>query len=192
MLDDFRRELRESAEKFAQEEIAPLDEKADQTNTFPDQLWRKLGDMGFLGMTVEEEYGGTGLGYYEHCLVAEEISKASGSVGLSYVADSNLCMNQLRLNGSKYLKEKYLPKLCSGEYVGCLAMSESGSGSDVTSMQLRVEDKGDRWVLNGTKMWITNAPRADVIIVYAKSDPKNAKSMSTFLVEKGTKGFSVQ
>lgn len=164
----------------------------DRTDVFPKQLWRKMGDLGFLGMTVEEEYGGAGLGYYEHCLVVEEISKESGSVGLSYLAHSNLCVNQIRLNGSDAIKKKYLPKLISGEHVGALAMSEPNSGSDVTSMALRAEKKGDRYILNGTKMWITNGPCADVIVVYAKTNPElGHKGITTFLVEKNFKGFSV-
>ena len=151
-----------------------------------------MGDMGFLGMTVEEEYGGMGLGYYEHALVTEEISKASGSIGLSYIAHSNLCVNQIRLNANEALKKKYLPKLVSGEYVGALAMSEPNSGSDVTSMKLRAEKKGDRYILNGSKMWITNGPSADVIVVYAKTNPElNHKGITTFLVEKGSKGYSI-
>lgn len=155
-------------------------------------MWKKMGDMGFLGMTAEEEYGGAGLGYYEHCLVMEEISKASASIGLSYVAHSNLCVNQIRLNANENLKKKYLPKLISGEYVGALAMSEPGAGSDVTSMKLTAEKKGDRYILNGTKMWITNGPSADVIVVYAKTNPKlEHKGITTFLVEKNFKGFSV-
>jgi len=151
-----------------------------------------MGDMGFLGITVEEEFGGAGLGYYEHCLVTEEISKASGSVGLSYIAHSNLCVNQIRLNGNEAQKKKYLPKLISGEHVGALAMSEPNAGSDVTSMKLRAEKKGDRYVLNGNKMWITNGPIADVIVVYAKTNPeKGHKGITTFIVEKNFKGFSI-
>ena len=151
-----------------------------------------MGDMGFLGITVEEEFGGAGLGYFEHCLVTEEISKASGSVGLSYIAHSNLCVNQIRLNGNEAQKKKYLPKLISGEHVGALAMSEPNAGSDVTSMKLRAEKKGDRYVLNGNKMWITNGPIADVIVVYAKTNPeKGHKGITTFIVEKNFKGFSI-
>ena len=151
-----------------------------------------MGDMGFLGMTVEEELGGDGLGYYEHCLVTEEISKASGSVGLSYIAHSNLCVNQIRLNASEALKKKYLPKLISGDHVGALAMSEPNAGSDVTSMTLRADKKGDRYVLNGSKMWITNGPSADVIVVYAKTSPElGHKGITAFIVEKNYKGFSV-
>ena len=151
-------------------------------------MWRKMGDMGILGMTAPEEYGGTNLGYYEHCLVTEEMSKANAALALSYLAHSNLCVNQISLNASTAQKEKFLPKLCSGEFVGALAMSEPGSGSDVTSMQLKAEKKGDHYVLNGSKMWITNGPSADVIVVYAKTGPK---SISTFLIEKDFKGFSI-
>jgi isovaleryl-CoA dehydrogenase len=155
-------------------------------------LWPKLGELGFHGLTVEEEYGGAGLGYYEHCIVAEEISKFSGSVGLSYIAHSNLCINQIRLNGNHKQKEKYLPKLISGEHIGALAMSEPGAGSDVTAMQLRADKKGDYYVLNGSKMWITNGPSADTLVVYAKTDPaKEHRGISTFLIEKGMKGFGI-
>ena len=157
-LDETRQELRETFEKFASEECKPLSEQMDATQEFPRTLWRKLGEMGMLGITVEEEYGGMGLGYYEHCLATEEVSKANGSVGASYLAHSNLCVNQIRLNASEAQKHKYLPKLISGEHVGCLAMSEPSSGSDVTSMRLTAEKKGDRYILNGSKMWITNGP----------------------------------
>lgn len=164
----------------------------DKEDVFPKHLWKKMGEMGFLGITAEEEFGGAGLGYYEHCLVAEEISKQSGSVGLSYIAHSNLCVNQIRLNGSDMLKKKYLPKLISGEHVGALAMSETGAGSDVTAMSLKAEKKGDRYILNGHKMWITNGPSADVIVVYAKTTPDlEHKGITAFLVEKSFKGFSV-
>lgn len=191
-LDEMREGLRQSAEKFSNDEIAPLAVEIDKSDTFPRHLWKKMGDMGFLGMTVEEEFGGAGLGYYEHCLVTEEISKASGSVGLSYIAHSNLCVNQIRLNGNEAQKKKYLPKLISGEHAGALAMSEPNSGSDVTSMQLRAEKKGDKYILNGSKMWITNGPHADVIVVYAKTDPAlGHKGISAFIVEKNFKGFSV-
>lgn len=191
-LDEVREGLRDATEKFATEEIEPIAAEIDKTDVFPQHLWRKMGDLGLLGITVEEEYGGTGLGYYEHCLVIEEISKASGSIGLSYLAHSNLCVNQIRLNGSEAQKKKYLPKLISGEHVGALAMSEPNSGSDVTSMQLRAEKKGDRYVLNGSKMWITNGPCADVIVVYAKTNPElGHKGISTFIIEKNFKGFSV-
>lgn len=159
---------------------------------FPHEMWEKLGDMGMLGITVEEEYGGGGLGYTEHAIAVEEISKANAALGLSYLAHSNLCVNQIRLNGSEEQKHKYLPKLISGEHVGSLAMSEPGSGSDVTSMKLKAEKKGDRYVLNGSKMWITNGPTADVVVVYAKTDvDAGHRGISTFIVEKGTPGFSV-
>lgn len=164
----------------------------DKTMMFPHHMWKVLGDMGFLGLTVEEEYGGMGLGYYEHCLVTEELSKANAAFGLSYIAHSNLCVNQIRLNASEEQKQKYLPKLCSGEHVGALAMSEPNSGSDVTSMQLKAEKKGDHYVLNGSKMWITNGPTADVLVVYAKTNPAEGhRGISTFIVEKGMKGFSI-
>lgn len=184
--------MRETAEKFSTEQIDPIAHTLDATNTFPHEMWKKLGDQGFLGMTVEEEYGGAGLGYFEHCLVAEEISKASGSIGVSYIAHSNLCVNQIRLNGNEEQKKKYLPKLISGDYVGALAMSEPNSGSDVTSMQLKAEKKGNKYILNGTKMWITNGPTADVIVLYAKTDPgKGHKGITAFILEKNFKGFSV-
>jgi isovaleryl-CoA dehydrogenase len=191
-LDEVRAGLRESAEKFAQDEVAPLADQTDKTDKFPAHLWKRMGDMGFLGITVEEEFGGAGLGYYEHCLVTEEISKASGSIGLSYIAHSNLCVNQIRLNGNEAQKKKYLPKLISGDHVGALAMSEPNSGSDVTSMKLRAEKKGDRYVLNGSKMWITNGPSADTLVVYAKTNPElGHKGISAFIIEKGFKGFSI-
>lgn len=191
-LDEVREGLRETAEKFSQEEIAPIASEIDKNDKMPYGLWKRMGDMGLLGITVEEEYGGAGLGYYEHCLVTEEISKASGSVGLSYIAHSNLCVNQIRLNGNDAQKKKYLPKLISGEHVGALAMSEPNSGSDVTSMKLRAEKKGDRYILNGSKMWITNGPCADTLVVYAKTNPElNHKGITAFIIEKGYKGFSV-
>jgi len=159
---------------------------------FPHEMWKKLGDMGMLGITVEEEYGGMGLGYYEHCLAVEEVSKANAGLGLSYLAHSNLCVNQIRLNGSEEQKHKYLPKLISGDHVGALAMSEPGSGSDVTSMKLRADLKGDKYVLNGSKMWITNGPTADVLVVYAKTDvDAGHRGISAFIIEKGMKGFSI-
>jgi isovaleryl-CoA dehydrogenase len=182
--------LRESVAGFAADEIAPRAAEIDRSNEFPMDLWRKLGDLGVLGITVEEEYGGAGMGYLEHIVAMEEISRASASVGLSYGAHSNLCVNQIRRNGAEAQKRKYLPKLISGEHVGALAMSESGSGSDVLSMRLKAERKGDRYVLNGTKMWITNGPDADVLVVYAKTDPEAAsRGITAFLIEKGTKGF---
>src|SRR3990167_10332924 len=183
--------LRESVHEFAEREIAPYAAKIDHDNQFPLELWPKLGQLGLLGVTVEEEFGGSQLGYLAHVVAMEEISRASGSIGLSYGAHSNLCVNQIRLNGTAAQKKKFLPKLCSGEFVGALAMSESNSGSDVMSMQLRAEKKGDHYCLNGTKMWITNGPDADVLVVYAKTD-KNAEShgITAFLIEKQFKGFS--
>ena len=183
--------LREQVSTFASDEIAPRAAEIDRTNDFPMDLWRKMGDLGVLGVTVEEEYGGAGMGYLEHCVVMEEISRASAAVGLSYGAHSNLCVNQIRKNGNEEQKHRYLPKLISGEHVGALAMSEPGAGSDVVSMRLRAEKRGDRFVLNGNKMWITNGPDADVLIVYAKTDPKGgSKGITAFLIEKDFKGFS--
>ena len=183
--------LRESVAQFAAAQIAPLAEEADATNHFPNQLWRQLGEQGLLGMTVEAEYGGTGMGYLAHVVAMEEISRASGGIGLSYGAHSNLCLNQLRKNASEAQKRKYLPKLCSGEYVGALAMSEPGAGSDVVSMKLRADKRGDHYVLNGNKMWITNGPDADVLVVYAKTDPEaGSRGITAFIIEKGMKGFS--
>lgn len=184
--------LRDAVRTFAQAEIAPLAAQIDHTDQFPLELWRKLGDLGVLGITVDEEYGGTAMGYLAHMIAMEEISRASASVGLSYGAHSNLCVNQISRNGTKEQKEKYLPKLISGEHVGALAMSESGAGSDVVSMALRAEDKGDHYLLNGSKMWITNGPDADTLVVYAKTDPAAKQhGITAFLVEKGFKGFSV-
>ncbi len=183
--------LRESVAAFAAHEIAPLAAQADEENRFPNQLWRKLGEQGLLGLTVEEEYGGSGMGYLAHVVAMEEISRASGGIGLSYGAHSNLCVNQLRKNGTEAQKQKYLPKLCSGEHVGALAMSEPGAGSDVVSMKLRAERQGDEFVLNGNKMWITNGPDADVLVVYAKTDPEaGPRGITAFLIEKGMPGFS--
>jgi len=191
-LDEMRTDLRESIEKFADEEVKPIAAEMDKTMKFPHSMWSRLGDMGLLGMTVEEEYGGAGLGYYEHCIVTEELSKANAGLALSYLAHSNLCVNQIRLNASEEQKKKYLPKLIAGEFVGSLAMSEPNSGSDVNSMQLKAEKDGDHYVLNGSKMWITNGPTADVIVVYAKTDMgAGARGISTFIVEKGTPGFSI-
>ncbi len=183
--------LRSTVEAFAADEIAPRAAAIDRDNQFPPDLWRKLGNLGVLGVTVEEEYGGAGMGYLEHVVAMEEISRASASVGLSYGAHSNLCVNQIRRNGTQAQRRAYLPKLVSGEHVGALAMSEPGAGSDVVSMKLRADKKGDRYILNGTKMWITNGPDADVLVVYAKTDlAAGPRGMTAFLVEKGFPGFS--
>ncbi|MGH8447064.1 MAG: isovaleryl-CoA dehydrogenase, partial [Solimonas sp.] len=184
-------DLREMTWRFASKEVAPLAAQADHDNAFPNALWRKFGELGLLGLTVEEEYGGTSLGYLAHVVAMEEISRACSAIGLSYGAHSNLCVNQLRKNGSAAQKQKYLPKLVSGEHIGALAMSEPGAGSDVVSMKLRADKKGDRYVLNGNKMWITNGPDADTLIIYAKTDAAaGARGMTAFIVEKGYKGFS--
>ena len=183
--------LRDSVAAFAADEIAPRAAEIDRTNLFPMDLWKKMGDLGILGITVPEEYGGAGMGYLAHCVAMEEISRASGSVGLSYGAHSNLCVNQLKLNGSHEQKLKYLPKLVSGEHVGALAMSEPGAGSDVVGMKLRADFKGDHYVLNGNKMWITNGPDADTLVVYAKTDAGlGSRGITAFIVEKGYAGFS--
>ena len=181
-----------TARAFSQDCIAPIAAEVDASDQFPRDLWPQMGEIGLFGITVEEEYGGIGLGYYEHALIAEEISRASGSIALSYVAHSNLCVNQLRKNGSEEQKRKYLPGLLTGEKIGCLAMSESGAGSDVVSMRLRAERKGDSYILNGSKMWITNAICGDVFVVYAKTTPDaGSRGISAFIVERGYPGFSI-
>jgi isovaleryl-CoA dehydrogenase len=190
-LDDTSRLLLETVTQFSQQQIAPIAAAIDHSNEFPRELWPRLGELGVLGITAPEAYGGAQMGYFQHVLAMEAISRASASVGLSYGAHSNLCVNQICLNGNDIQKEKYLPKLISGEYVGALAMSEANSGSDVVSMQLTAQEKSDHYVLNGSKMWITNGPDADVIIVYAKTDKHaGSKGISAFLIEKGFAGFS--
>ena len=184
--------LRDAVRDFAQAEIAPRATEIDHSDQFPMDLWRKMGDLGVLGITVPEELGGAGMGYLAHMVAMEEISRASASVGLSYGAHSNLCVNQINRNGSAAQKAKYLPKLISGEHVGALAMSEPGAGSDVISMKLKAEDKGGYYLLNGNKMWITNGPDADTLVVYAKTEPElGARGVTAFLIEKGMKGFSI-
>ncbi|MBL8573037.1 MAG: isovaleryl-CoA dehydrogenase [Hyphomicrobiaceae bacterium] len=184
--------MRDSVAGFAASEIAPLADRIDREDWFPRELWPKMGELGLHGITVEEEWGGAGLGYLHHCIAVEEISRASGSIGLSYGAHSNLCVNQLRRWGSKAQKQRYLEKLVTGEHLGALAMSEPGAGSDVVSMKLRADRQGDRYVLNGSKFWITNGPQADTLIVYAKTDPAaGPRGITAFLVEKNFKGFSV-
>src|ERR687889_121058 len=183
--------IRATVRDFAQETIAPRADEIDRTNTFPRDLWPEMGALGLHGITVEEEYGGAGLGYLEHCVAMEEVSRASASVGLSYGAHSNLAVNQIRRNGSEAQKRTYLPKLISGEHVGALAMSEPGAGSDVVSMKTRADKRGDRYLLNGSKMWITNGPVAQTLVVYAKTDLNaGPRGMTAFIIEKGMKGFS--
>ncbi len=184
--------LRDAVRDFAQSEIAPRAAEIDHSDQFPMDLWRKMGDLGVLGITVSEEYGGANMGYLAHMVAMEEISRASASVGLSYGAHSNLCVNQIKRNGNDEQRKKYLPKLISGEHVGALAMSEPGAGSDVISMKLKAEDKGGYYLLNGNKMWITNGPDADTLVVYAKTEPElGARGVTAFLIEKGMKGFSI-
>lgn len=191
-LGDTAEMIRDTVRSFASDELAPRAAEIDATDTFPADMWMKMGELGLLGITVEEEWGGSGLGYVEHCIAMEEISRASASVGLSYGAHSNLCVNQVRRWANDTQKAKYLPKLVSGEHVGALAMSEPGAGSDVVGMRLKAEKKGDHYILNGSKMWITNGPSADVIVVYAKTDPgANSRGITAFLIEKGMKGFSI-
>jgi isovaleryl-CoA dehydrogenase len=191
-LGDTAAAIRETTAKFAADKIAPIAAEIDETDVFPRQLWPQMGALGLHGITVEEEFGGAGLGYLEHVIAMEEVSRASASVGLSYGAHSNLCVNQIRRWASAEQKRRYLPKLISGEHVGSLAMSEAGSGSDVVSMRLRAQKRGDRYIFNGTKFWITNAPHADVLVVYARTDPSSGpKGISAFLIEKGMAGFSV-
>src|SRR5256714_3042577 len=183
--------LRNSVRDFADEKIAPIAAEIDKTDRFPIELWPEMGALGLHGITVEEEYGGAGMGYLAHCVAMEEISRASASVGLSYGAHSNLCVNQIRRNGTDDQKRRYLPKLISGEHVGALAMSEPGAGSDVVSMKTRAQKKADRYILNGSKMWITNGPQAETLVVYAKTDPDaGARGITAFLIEKGFNGFS--
>ncbi len=190
-LDETIEEMRDLVGRWVDDKLAPHAAEIDATNEFPRALWPQLGELGLLGLTASEEYGGTGLGYLAHCVAMEEVSRGSGAVGLSYGAHSNLCVNQINLNGSADQKARYLPKLCSGDHLGALAMSEPGSGSDVVSMKLRADKKGDHYVLNGNKMWITNGPGADVLVVYAKTEPDaGSRGITAFLIEKDFKGFS--
>ncbi len=190
-VDPMIEEMREVVARWVADRLAPMAAEIDASNEFPRALWPELGELGVLGVTADEDYGGAGLGYLAHSVVMEEISRGSGAVGLSYGAHSNLCVNQLNLNGNEAQKEKYLPKLITGEHLGALAMSEPGSGSDVVSMRLRAEKKGDHYVLNGSKMWITNGPGADTLVVYAKTDPeKGPHGITAFIIEKGFDGFS--
>ena len=190
-LDPIIEEMRDMVARWAADRLAPRAAEIDEKNEFPRDLWPELGELGLLGITVEEEYGGAGLGYLAHCVAMEEISRASGAVGLSYGAHSNLCVNQLKINGSHEQKAKYLPKLISGEHLGALAMSEPGAGSDVVGMRTKAEKKGDRYILNGNKMWITNGPGADTLVVYAKTEPEaGSRGITAFIIEKGYKGFS--
>src|SRR5476649_2778771 len=183
--------LRDSVRAFSYDHIAPRADEIDRSNQFPRDLWPRLGEIGLLGITVEEEYGGAGFGYLEHCVAMEEVSRGSASVGLSYGAHSNLCVNQIRRNGNEAQRRKYLPKLISGEHVGALAMSEPGAGSDVVAMRTRADKKGDRYILNGSKMWITNGPVADTLVVYAKTDRiAGARGITAFIIEKGMQGFA--
>jgi isovaleryl-CoA dehydrogenase len=183
--------IRDTVRSFTADHIAPIAAEIDRSNQFPHHLWPQMGELGLLGITVEEDYGGAGLGYLEHCIAMEEVSRGSAAVGLSYGAHSNLCVNQLRRNGNDAQKRKYLPRLISGEHMGALAMSEAGAGSDVVSMRLRADRRGERYVLNGTKMWITNGPCADTVVVYAKTDlAAGARGITAFIVERGFEGFS--
>ncbi|MGC9419503.1 MAG: acyl-CoA dehydrogenase family protein, partial [Rhodovulum sp.] len=190
-LDEDTAALREMVHRWAQERVRPMAAQIDKTNDFPAELWREMGELGLLGITVPEEYGGAGMSYLAHTIAIEEIARASASVSLSYGAHSNLCVNQIKLNGTEEQKRKYLPKLLSGEHVGALAMSEAGAGSDVVSMKLRAEKKNGYYTLNGTKYWITNGPDADTLVVYAKTDPEaGPKGITAFIIEKSMKGFS--
>jgi isovaleryl-CoA dehydrogenase len=183
--------LKEQVARFARERIAPIAAEVDKSNQFPHHLWKEMGDLGVLGITASESYGGLGLGYFAHCLVMEEISRTSASVALSYGAHSNLCVNQINRNGSEEQKRRFLPPLIAGDKIGALAMSEAGAGSDVVSMKLRAERRNERYVLNGAKMWITNGPDAHTLVVYAKTDPEaGAKGITAFIIERGMKGFS--